>query len=64
MAVNPLLEKAEMRAVRFNVGAGILELAAPKVVVVESLLPSCTVQLLPPNCAHISIHYYRLNIST
>lgn len=49
LAVKPLFEKAVMRPLRFKVGAGMLELAALKLAVVESLLPKRTVQLGPPS---------------
>lgn len=49
LAVKPLFEKEEIRPVRFKVGAGILLFAALKLAVVESLLPSKTVQLGPPS---------------
>ena len=42
-AVKPLFEKAVISAERFNVGAGMLELAALRLAVVESLLPNGTV---------------------
>lgn len=49
LAVKPLLEKEEMRLLRFKVGAGMSLFAILKLAVVESLLPSNTVQLGPPS---------------
>lgn len=40
LAVNPLLEKAEMSPLRLSVGAGMSLLAVLRLAVVESLLPS------------------------
>ena len=47
LALKPLFVKAEMRPLRFKVGAGMLLLAALKLAVVESLLPNLTIQLGP-----------------
>lgn len=47
--LRPFLEKAEMRALRSEVGAGISLLAKLRLAVVESLLPNSTVHEGPPN---------------
>lgn len=49
LAEKPLPEKALIRPVRFKAGEGMFVLAALKLAVSESLLPTATVQLGPPN---------------
>lgn len=49
MAEKPFLEKADMRKLRSESEGGISLFAALRLAVVESLLPSCTVHVGPPN---------------
>jgi len=49
LELKPLLEKEEIRLLKFKVGAGMSLFAVLKLAVVESLLPSNTVQLGPPS---------------
>lgn len=47
--LRPFFEKADIRALMSDVGAGISLFAPLKLAVVASLLPSCTVHEGPPN---------------
>lgn len=49
LAVRPLFEKDEMRALRLEAGEGRLEFAALKLAVVESLLPNNKFHVGPPS---------------
>jgi hypothetical protein len=57
---SPCAAKREVRLARPDVGGGMLLLAPLKLAVVESLLPTLTLQLGPPSCIYADQSSLRL----